>query len=226
MRLLVTLVVLALGVVAADRVGEQVAEGLVADRLAPRLVGQPEVEVEGVPFLTQVLAGRYDRVRVEAAGVRGLDLALTDLRGTISGLQLPLSDAVAGRIGEVPVDRLQAQALVPWSELEAAVADRGVALSAAGPQLRVAGQVRVRGGEVGAVSLSDVRVEDGAVVVRASRFEVDGAPPADALARTLRDRFDLRVPVGDLPYGLALTDLRVERDGLAVTTSASDVVLE
>lgn len=84
----------------------------------------------------------------------------------------------------------------------------------------------MRGRELAAESVSDVRVEGGEVVVQASRFEVDGSPADDVLTPALRDRFDLRVPVGDLPYGLALTDLRVEEAGLSVTTSASDLVLD
>ena len=69
--LLVVLLLLAGLVLLADRVAVGVAEDQVAQQLAGKggLVGTPEVDITGFPFLTQALARRLDEVRVSVAPV-------------------------------------------------------------------------------------------------------------------------------------------------------------
>lgn len=223
-RLLAVPVVLAVLLVAADRVGVQVAEREVAVQ-AQRdggLPSRPEVEVRGVPFLTQVLRGRYDDVRLRTSGrlggadVRDLDVHLT-------GVRLPLRDAVARRVSTVPADRLQGSAVLDYGWLSSQA--HGLTVSPDGDRLRVDGAVEVLGRRVGASASSTVRLSGDEVLVRAQSFSTGSGPVDALLGRALGDRFDVRVRLGALPFGLHLAGLRVRPDGLAVQVAGGPTVL-
>src|SRR4051794_2547524 len=70
--LLITLVVLGILFVAADRIAVAVAESQVADRVqqSQGLTGKPDVDIKGFPFLTQVLAGNLQNVHASADGLK------------------------------------------------------------------------------------------------------------------------------------------------------------
>ena len=52
-------------------------------------------------------------------------------------------------------------------------------------------------------------------MVTAESFEVGNDLANDLVTRALRGRFDLRVPVDGLPYGLQVDGVRVRPEGLA-----------
>ena len=109
----------------ADRAGAAVAERVLADELqrSGGLSSRPEVDVRGVPFLTQALGGRYDRIDVvardvDAGEVAGTQVVVPRLAATLRGARVPLSDALSGAVAEVPVDRVDARVLLPFSVLQ------------------------------------------------------------------------------------------------------------
>lgn len=224
--LLVALVVLAALAVGADLVAARVAEGVIADQAqrSGGLAQRPDVDVRGFPFLTQAVGGRYEEVRLRTSGdVGGADVEALDVR--LLGVRLPLADAVSGDVAQVPVDGLRGDVLLSYASLTAE-APEGLTVSAAGDRLRVTGSVEVLGQTLTASALSDVAVAGDAVVVRAQEFETGRGALDGALARALGDRFDFRVPVSDLPYGLALTDVRTTAAGLAVSARSGPTVLQ
>ena len=219
-------------VVAADRAGAALVERVIADELqrSSALPSRPEVDVRGVPFLTQALAGRYDRVDVVArdvpAGeVGGTPLTVPRLSATLRGARLPLSDAVSGAVTSVPVDRVDARALLPFDVVRSGSQVDDLEVAAEGDLLRLRGTVRVLGRDVTGSALSRLAVDDGQVVVTAESFDVGGTLTSRLLTRALAGRFDARVSVGALPYGLRLDGVAVQDDGLAVTARADDAVL-
>ncbi|WP_255269462.1 LmeA family phospholipid-binding protein [Actinomadura madurae] len=64
--LLVLLVLVAVAVVAADRLGVRVAEDKIGEQVAAQynLRQQPDVTIHGIPFLTQALGGEYKHIEV------------------------------------------------------------------------------------------------------------------------------------------------------------------
>lgn len=211
--------------VGADRIAEQVAEGAVADRLSAELAGTPRVEIGGFPFLTQALSGRYRSLTVTGAGVTGQAVPLSGLTAELSGVRLPLSDVVTGRVDSVPVERLSGRALIAYDAVEAAADRPGLRLSAQGDRLRVTGEVRALGRTVRASALADVTVDGGALSVTARDYEVAGREVDAALRRLLGGRLDVDVPLPALPYGLRVTAVTVTPDGLVVRAEARDVLL-
>lgn len=227
-RLLSVLLVLLVLTAVADRVGALLAGRVVAGQLqsAAGLPEQPDVDVRGVPFLTQALAGRYERVEVRATGVPAGELTVTELTATLTGARVPLEDVLSGAVEEVPVEVIEAQVLLSYDVLSRRSGDRQLTVSPDGDRVRVQGSVRVLGQTLAATAVSTVTVEGGALVVSAQEFEVGNEAADAALTRALRGRFDLRIPVSDLPYGLRLQSIAVQSDGVALSALARDVVLK
>jgi hypothetical protein len=225
-RLLVTAVVLAGLLVAADRVAAAVAANAVADQVvASADLASADVSIGGFPFLTQALGGRYDSVSVVATGVAAGEVTLDRLDATLTGVSVPLSDVLSGAVGEVPVASVRATALVGYAELARRSGDRRLTVAPDGDRLRVTGSVSVLGQTVSASALSSVRVEGGAVVVTAESYSVGDAAASAAISRALGGRFDLRIPVTGLPYGLQVSGVRVTAAGVEVTAAAGATVL-
>ena len=218
--------------VVADRVGAAVAERVLADELqrSGGFTSRPDVEVRGVPFLTQVLAGRYDRIDVvardvDAGEVAGTPVVVSRLSTTLRGARVPLQDALSGTVASVPVDRVDARALLPFSVLQRRTEVGDLTVAPEGDRLRLRGSVEVLGQELTASALSRLTVEDGAVVVTAESVDVGNDFVDDLVGRTLEDRFDVRVPLTGLPYGLEVDTVAVQPDGLAVTARGTDTVV-
>ncbi len=224
-RLLITLVVLTVVVVAVDRVGAAVATRAVASQVtATGEVMDPSVSINGFPFLTQALSGRYDDIEVSGTGVTG-DQGVSEFDARLTGVRLPLAEALSGRVSAVPVDRIEATVLLPYASLERRLGERRLRLSAAGDLLRVTGSVNVLGRTLSASALSSVRVDGKAVVVTAQRFEVGSKPADKVLSAALGSRLDFRVTMAALPYGLVLQSVQVEPAGVRARATAQSAVL-
>ncbi|MBE7187405.1 DUF2993 domain-containing protein [Jatrophihabitans endophyticus] len=82
-KLIVFVVVVAVLLVVVDRVGDFVAERIVADNLqsSQHLQQRPDVTIDGVPFVTQFVSGHYQHVEIDASDVRvgSTPLALSTL---------------------------------------------------------------------------------------------------------------------------------------------------
>ena len=217
------LVVLAL-LVGADRVAEHVAAGVLADRLQTELGGRPTVEIDGFPFLTQAVGGSYQRLRVSAPVVRHEGLSLRDFSATLTGVHVALGDALGGSLSAVPVDRLDASALVAYDDLTQ-LAGPGLRLAEDPNGVRVTGRVAALGRQVDVSAVSSVALVGDALVVTAGQLTVGGVAVTGPLAAALRGRLDLRVPLPALPYGVRLASLGAGPQGITVSGSARSVVL-
>lgn len=232
MRRLVVLVVvlLALGavLVVADLAALRAAERGIAERVQQSgdLPARPQVEVHGRPFLVQALRGRYDDVVVRSAEVPTGQLSLSNVVTQLRGVRMPLRSALSETGRPVPVASLTTRAVVSYEALTDSLRDRGLRVVPAEDGLvRVTGSIQVLGRTLEASAVSRPELEDGEIVVTAERFEV-GSSVADALlSRSLGNRLDFRVDLGELPYGLVLTSLRAGPDGVALTAAATDTVL-
>jgi hypothetical protein len=226
-RLLVVLLVLFALVAFADRVGAAVAGRAVAAQLqsSGSLSVRPEVEVRGIPFLTQAVAGRYEDVRVRATDVPVGETTVRELTAMLSGVRAPLEQAISGSLPEVRVDQVQAQALLSYEALSLRSGERALTLSAEGERVRVRGSVRVGGVSLEAEALSAVELRGDVLVITAQELKVGDERVDRAIERALQGRLDLRVPVSGLPYGLRLTDVRIDPDGIRLQASARDTVL-
>ena len=218
---------LVLLVAAADRATAALAGRVLADELErPAALGsRPQVDVGGVPFLTQALRGRYRDVRVRARNVDAGDVRLSALDARLTGARVPLRSVLSDDVTSVPVDLVVASALVPYGELGRREDDRRLTVSPDGDRVRLEGEVRVLGQDLSATALSRLSVEDGDIVATADSFDVGNQTVGDVLEPGLRAVFDQRISLDALPYGLVLDGIDVREQGVAVSASAPDAVL-
>jgi len=227
MRALVA-VVLLLGVlfVIADRVGVAVAEDQVADRIAEQggLPGPPEVDIAGFPFLTQALSGRYDEVRIALTAADLGQPEGTDADVTLRGVQVPLSDVLAGSVQQVPVDRVDGTATLSYALLSAQLG--GVTrLEREGDGLRITRTVELLGQQVPLTASGEVTLDGSDLVVDVQEAEGAGVDLPGIVVDQASDLLDLRYTVPALPLDLQLTDVRPADDGVVVDVAASSTVL-
>lgn len=218
---------LAVLLVAADRAAAAWAGRALADDLEhPDALGsRPEVTVGGVPFLTQALRGRYRDIRVSAHDVDGGDLVLSSLDARLTGARVPLRAVLTDNVTVVPVELVEASALVAYDELGRREEDLRLTVTPEGDHVRLDGEVRVLGQDLSATAYSRLTVEDGAIVVSADSFDVGNETMGELLEPGLRAVFDQRIALDTLPYGLVVDGVDVREQGIAVSASASDAVI-
>ncbi|GAB3355234.1 LmeA family phospholipid-binding protein [Modestobacter lapidis] len=227
MKVLLFLLVLTVGlVVAADRVAENITEDQVATRIAERgeLAGPPEVEITGFPFLTQALGGRYEDVRISLTAEQLGQPAGTVAHVSLRGVHVPLSDVLSGSVEEIPVERVEGTATLSY-ELLAAQLGGDTTLAAEGDGLRLTRTVELLGVEVPLTAAGTVELDGQEVVVDVDQAAAAGLGVPDFVVDRAADLLDFRYPVPALPFGLQVTGVQPEREGVQVSVQATDTVL-
>lgn len=228
MRALIVVLLLLSGLaLAADRVGEAVAEDRVAELVAERggLSGEPAVEIGGFPFLTQALGGRYEDVRISLTGADLGQPEGTSADVSLQGVQVALSDVLAGSVPQVPVERVDGTATLSYALL-AEQLGTGTTLSRDGDGLQVDTTVEVAGQTVPLTATGTVRLQGGTLVVDVDDAVGAGVDAPDAFVDELSDALDLRYQLPELPFGLRVTGVTPADDGVRVRVEATDTVLD
>ncbi len=224
--LLVTLLVLGGLLVVADRVAVRVAEDQVAQQLAGKggLVGTPEVEIGGFPFLTQALGGRYEDVRIALDAEELGQPEGTSADVSLRGVHVPLRSVLSGSVTEVPVDRIDGTATLSYGLLAAELGDDAT-ISREGDGLRISRTVEVLGYTLPVSAAGTVTLDGDQLVVDVERASGAGVDIPSALVGRVSDLLDLRYTVPALPFGLELTSVSPAADGVVVRVEATDAVL-
>lgn len=235
-RIVLVLVVLLGGLFAVtDRWAVGVAEDEVAGRVQEELglVSEPEVSIEGFPFLTQLLGGHLQEISIALregyqARLDGETLTVDDLELVLTDLDIGdgYSSAVAGTA--------EGSGLIGYDELNRAYGELldvggnslGVSFGyAAGGKLRITLEATMMGQSM---ELGDVTGEV-VLVGNQIRFEVPDEEIPGSGGERLQQRFseelDTERTISDLPAGLSLESLRPVEEGLVLTVSGTDVSL-
>ncbi|MEU4239220.1 DUF2993 domain-containing protein [Actinoplanes sp. NPDC026619] len=245
-RLLITFIVLLLilGGIAAvvDRVGKNYAERMISDKVAEQVANQkatsekPDVTIEGFPFVTQVVRGHYDEIKIGLTNLSGsagsvannktvtikfLDVRAKDVTAPIETIRSGNGNIVAGTVtGAGTID---------YAQLVKLVNQPGVKLTAKDGKLTGSAPVQVLGQTLNVTGTAELTVKSGNVVqVRFSNVSAEGLPDNPIVKGLVNSyvnklAFDLRVPA--LPLKLTVQKVEPEADGLKVTAGASDVAL-
>ncbi|MCM3660448.1 DUF2993 domain-containing protein [Georgenia satyanarayanai] len=219
---LVLLVVLAVAGTVVDRVAvARTEDRLLAEaREQLELAPDADVEIDGFPFLTQVVAGRLSEVRGTASTLVLEDFELHDVRVALRGVAPE---------EPYPAETVEINAEIPPATLQAALAG---AVDVPGAPLRVdvanglvqLGVEVVAGLEL-AVVVEPVLV-DGAIGVELGEVSVGGGTVPRDLVTVVDDLLgDVRVEIPGLPEGLVPTRLEVGRDAVELRLEGSDVAL-
>jgi hypothetical protein len=235
---LVFLIVIAVLLIVADRVAVAYAERQVADRVAAQVAAKgassdrPQVTIHGVPFLTQVVAGKYKDVTVvlrnlsgKAAGDRTVRMPVVDI--TAHDVKAPLS---ALRSGSQPIvaGTVDGTATLDYASVATLLNQKGLQLSDKDGKLGVTAPVQILGRTLTVTGTADVTVQGQVLSIHFQQLTaagLAGVPLADTLlnayARTIS--VDLKVPA--LPFNLVLKSVQPQPAGLVLTGNASNVPL-
>lgn len=224
--LLITLVVLVGLAVVADRVAVHVADQKVAQQIQQqgKLAGTPDVAITGFPFLTQAVAGRYSDVQISLTAADLDQPAGTSARVSLHGVRVPLSDVVSGSVQRIPVDRVDGTATLSYQLLAAQL--RGdTTLRKEGDGLRITKTVRVGGLTVPLTATGTVQLEGNVLAIDVQQASGVGVSIPSSLVRQVSGLLGLRYKIPALPFGLELTSVTPEDDGVVVQVAASNTVL-
>jgi LmeA-like phospholipid-binding len=219
-RLLIGVLVLVALLLAVDRGAEFLAGRAAADRLAdrPEVVGQPDVNVGGFPFLTQLLAREFDDVDVSVPALTAQGVPLTDVDLQLRGV------TPASGFTSVQVAQVDGTAVLTYADLQAASPVTGITFSDGGNgTVAFAGSVTALGRQLDITGTAALRAEGTTVTVDPQQIST-GDERLDAAAEQLLTGA-LVFDVGGLPANLALTGARGGPDGVVVTASGSNLTL-
>ena len=227
MRALMIAVLVLLGLaVAADRVLVVLTEDQLASAIQSegQLPAEPDISIEGFPFLTQAINGRYDSVRV-GVDVEALGLppgATADIQ--LVGAQVPLSSVFSGSISSVPVEKVLGTVTFPFDYIGEQLG--GATVTRDGSGLRVETTVSLLGQDFRVAATAELALVGREVALTASNVEGFGADLPDEVTAVVLDLLDLSLPVPELPFGLVFTGIQVVGDGMRVVAEGNDIVLE
>lgn len=245
--LLVVLLVLAAVLVAADRFGARAASDELRQRVSSELTARQvsysslEVEVAGLPFLTQVARSEFERITIDLTQVRlpaGEDriAQLPSLHVVATGVH---ADAIAAYQGTAAVtaDKVTGSAVVSYQTLSdlldlsqyefAGVHLTDIVFTESGGALRARVQVQALGVDAPIEAAADVTVVSGRIEVRLRDARAVGVPLPQLLLDPLSDlaNYVLVATLPELPFGLRLDRMDVVGDGLSVTITGHEVQL-
>ncbi|GGO68364.1 LmeA family phospholipid-binding protein [Nonomuraea cavernae] len=217
-KLAVFLIVLALIVVVLDRVAVAGVERDLSNRIAAAadLSRTPTVTIEGIPFLTQALSGRYPEVRFDLGTLTYGGVPVKNLRGAAYDVTAPLADVIQNT-ADIRAERLTVIGTLTRETIDK-YAPRGVKISGNGRRLVASGEVRVGVNQVKFDAEMRVDVADGGIRLQAEKIQ--GVP--DALAKFVSYTIPFQ---GKLPFDVKVTGVKSVADGLEFSAEATDVPL-
>lgn len=209
-RLLVVLVAALVLLVVVDRVAVAAADHVLAGRIQQdqNLDSRPSVSIRGFPFLTQAIGGRYDDVRLTLHDVHRGGVPVRALSVRLHGVHVPLGAVLSQHLRRVPIDRAEAQILLTYADVNSFIGTRHLTVSqGSGGEIQVSGSATVLGRTVTASG--------------SGRLDVHGTD----LVVTVGHGLDFTVPLGSLPFRVALTGAHATRQGVVVGATATGLVL-
>ncbi|MFF4651845.1 DUF2993 domain-containing protein [Streptomyces sp. NPDC001380] len=230
-KLTIALVILVGLLVAADRVAVGVADDKVAEQIQNRkgLSTKPDVQIEGFPFLTQVLAKKLDSVKLSADGIEisggGRRATLKSFSAHITGVRVDSSFSSA------TADAADGTAVISYADITSLIGNKNATVGYGGNgRIKISGKVDTPLGAVDGSATAQLSVSGGDTVrvgglkVNALGTGVDlgSIPGLDAAFSSL---FATSQKLSGLPVGLSLTSLDPRPDGVAIGFAGHDVDL-
>jgi hypothetical protein len=237
--LLVLLIILAAILAVVDRIGASYAERVISDRVAEQVADQdaqsakPDVTVEGVPFLTQVVAGKYQEIKIllrdfsgPAGNGKTIKMPVLDVRA--KDVRAPLDTLRSGQ-GDIIATTVTGAGTIDYATLAQLSGEDGVKLAEKDGKLAVTAPLTVLNQKVTINGTANIEVASGNVVrVRFEQVTAEGLPNVPLVDTALNNyarslSVDLKVPA--LPLKLKVEKVQPTPAGLVVTAGAKEVPL-
>ncbi|MFD3513612.1 DUF2993 domain-containing protein [Streptomyces sp. NPDC058657] len=226
LRILLILGVILGGIfVAVDRLAVNYAESEVAAkvRTSQGLSAEPQIDIKGFPFLTQIVSKELDQVDVTMDGVE----ANSDgKRLRLGRITAELHDVVlTNNFSSATAARATGTALISYADLTRAAGDKDVKVGyGENGKVKVTGTVSVMGREISRSVLSTVTLMDGgkSISVRADEVPGQGIPGIEDM---IRKKIDFVRQIGGLPNGLKLDKVTPTASGVEIGVVGTNVKL-
>lgn len=239
-KLLGTLVVLLVLAVVADFGAAAYAEYRVSRELrsALSLSADPDVRINGVPFLTQAIGGDYRSVQIKAAGVPVPDLGQVTLTATLHGVRLPASQVISGDVHHVTADSVDASVRISATTLgqflkipDLTVSEPPDAKSGGGPRrsITMTGTVDVLGLKQKLSVDATLSVVPGGAKVTATRLDLGAnggtGSFAEGLLGGLLSRLSVTIDASAIPFGIVPSTVSADGSDIVVSGNGTNVTI-
>lgn len=228
--ILVVLLVLVGLVIAADRLGVRLAERTAADELTSQLglTSAPAVDIEGIPFLTQLAGSTFDHVVLDADGV---PIDSTGATTQLDHLHLDLRTVHSSQdYQRFDIERADGWAQLGWSAVSALGGGVDVgfdSVDASGQgRVKIAVSQAVLGQQVRADVVATPHLDTATQTVTFSDpvIAMFGIELPAALSEALISTFLKEIPL-TTPFGLAATGLTVTADGARIDLAGENLTV-
>jgi hypothetical protein len=217
--LAIFVVVWAVVLIGLDRGGKYLAEYEAAKAIqnSQHLSSRPDVSLNGVPFLTQLIGGEFDDVTIDANGVIvPLDKLNRDLR--LSQMHVDLKDVSVSRsFDSFHTNTADATALITYADLGATLG--GVNLSYQGNG-HVQGSKSLFG--LTASVTAQPTLAGQSLHFNDLQISVPG-PLSSQVSSAVHKLFDGDLPLTGLPFGLQVKSLTVAQDGVHLALHGENI---
>jgi hypothetical protein len=218
-RVVITLLVIVVLLVVADRVSAYVAERAAGSTIesSQHLDSRPDVNIAGFPFLTQLASGRYDKITITANDVP----VGQQVRVHLSALKVVLhSVTVSHGFSQVHSDAATATASISFADLGRTL---GVDVRYAGSgRIKAVKRVAVAGQSSGATVVSTPKLVNGALAFAGTSINNAGQF-GGAVTSALHKVFDLSIPLQGIPFHVRVRSLTVDREGIHLILAGRDL---
>jgi hypothetical protein len=210
----VTVVVVVVGTLVADRGAKLAIERVAAGRLQHSLdtSARPSVDMGGFPFLPELIERKFDHVTVDIAGANGGKV-------TVAGLHADLHGVTQQGKG-IHVDSISGNGSITYDALTAAAAPLQVSYGGDG-LIQITAQVTVLGRALSASASGRPRIEGSTLIIKPERAATSVTGDAGQAASAVPE---VQVPLRDMPPNLKIV-LNPTASGVDFTFSGSDVAL-
>jgi hypothetical protein len=228
-------------------VAVSVADKRLADQAAQQMrsrgttsAKKPDVRIGGFPFLTQVLAGEYQKVTIDVDHPRNDRVALEHLTLTANQVHAPLNTIMSGS-GQVTADSVRGAATIGWDQVRNLVDTTplsqvpGLDLSklnvaVKNDKLTMSAPVALLGLRMTMNATGTLAVTKGEVRLQIEDLGLTTAGGGtNAVSHDFIDRykslFNVKIAVPSMPYDLVVDNVQTSPSGIMVIATASNVVL-
>lgn len=222
-KVLISLGVLLVLLVIADRILVVVAQDQISDHLAAAydMPDKPAVSIHGFPFLTQALTGSYSEIDVTASQVSAGGIMLHDLTARFTGVHAPLGEVLGQGTSNVTADRATGSAVISLGQIDRRL-PHGIRIRPDGNHLMVSGTVRYQGAKVPVSASVDLGISGAGIKVTPVHVTVSGGTGLPAAA-AYASQLGIVIPLTSLPLHLHLTSVGVAPGGVRIGASARHV---
>ena len=222
--MLVVIVLLAAALAVADRVAERMASNLIAEQLTSdlHLPRTPDVDITGLPFLTQVASGHYQQIDISIPSVTALSVTVRDLDATIKDIHTKPFPTTPADLRSAGAGTVDVGWLVPFSSIPL---PPGFTARDAGGQLEVTGTIPLFGASIPVTAIEDITLEGGKVTLRPTHIQAQAGGLELVVSGAVARRLSASVDLSGLPFHIEVSRLAVVPSGLQVDGGAQNVSL-